>query len=170
MTISRPFCALILALLCSGVFAAEPTVDSPLPTLNIMERGELTMSGDEFTFQYFGATMSDSKIFEPFTDLLQESLEPGTVHVTTVLNLDAAMWGTTGFVISELEKNKRQHPDATMVVDDKGTGLVEWDLGETGSGLIITDAKGVVKYFTRKSLSEEELTAALELVRANADS
>lgn len=185
MTISRPFCALILALLCSGVFAAEPTVDSPLPTLNIMERGELTMSDDEFTFtpwrsdanlgkvqvfQYFGATMSDSKIFEPFTDLLQESLEPGTVHVTTVLNLDAAMWGTTGFVISELEKNKRQHPDATMVVDDKGTGLVEWDLGETGSGLIITDAKGVVKYFTRKSLSEEELTAALELVRANADS
>ena len=185
MTVSRTLGALLLTLLCSKVLAAAPTVDAPLPPLSIAERGELTMSGDDFTFvpwqaeaklgkvqvfQYFGATMSDSKIFEPFTDLLQTSLEPGTVHVTTVLNLDAAMWGTTGFVISELEKNKRKHPDATMVVDENGTGLAAWDLGESGSGLIITDADGIVKYFTRESLSDEELTAALELVRANAGS
>jgi YtfJ family uncharacterized protein len=185
MTISRLLSSFMLTLFCGSVFAAAPTVDSPLSLLDIAERGELTMSGDEFAFvpwrsdanlgkvqvfQYFGATMGDSKIFEPFTDLLQKSVAPGTIHVTTVLNLDAAMWGTTGFVISELEKNKRLHPESTMVVDDKGTGLIEWDLGEAGSGLIITDAKGIVKYFTRQSMSEDELAAALALVRANTGS
>ncbi|MCB1687522.1 MAG: hypothetical protein KDI33_03515 [Halioglobus sp.] len=185
MTISRLLSGFLFTLLCSSTFAAAPAIDTPLAELNINERGELTMSGDDFKFipwrfdaglgkvqviQYFGATMSDSKIFEPFTDLLQKSLEPGVVHVTTVLNLDAAMWGTTGFVISELEKNKRLHPDSTMVVDDKGTGLVEWELGEAGSGLVITDDKGVVKYFTRKAMSEDEMAAALALIQANVKS
>ena len=88
----------------------------------------------------------------------------------TVLNLDAAMWGTTPFVLSELEKNKRVYPDATMVVDDKGAGVSVWELGDTGTGLIITDAKGIVKYFTRQTMSAEEMTAALELIRANLES
>ncbi len=185
MTISRLLSSFMLTVFCSSVFAAAPTVDSPLPLLDISERGELTMSGDDFAFvpwgsnanlgkvqvfQYFGATMSDSKIFESFTDLLQKSFEPGAIQVTTVLNMDAAMWGTTGFVISELKKNKRVHPDATMVIDDKGTGVTAWDLGETGSGLFITDAKGIVKYITRVAMSEDEQAAAVALIRANSGS
>ncbi|CAA0088418.1 putative protein YtfJ [Halioglobus japonicus] len=185
MTISRLMATFTLTLFCSSSFAAAPAVDAPLSTLTIEERGELTMAGDDFKFipwksdqnlgkvqviQYFGATMGDSKIFEPFTDLLQTSLEPGTVHVTTILNMDAAMWGTSGFVISELEKNKRVHPDSTMVVDDNGTGVTEWSLGEAGSGLIIVDAKGVVKLFTLKAMSEDEMAAAVALIKANAKS
>ena len=92
------------------------------------------MSGDDFSFvpwrsdidpgkvhvmQYFGATMGDRRPFKPFTDLLQRAWTR-YLHVTTVLNLDAAMWGTTGFVVSELKKNKRIHPQATMVLDDEG--------------------------------------------------
>jgi uncharacterized protein len=185
MTISRLMATLVVALFCSGSFAAAPTLDAPLSTLTIEERGELTLSGDDFKFipwnsekhlgqvqviQYFGATMGDSKIFEPFTDLLQKSLEPGTVHVTTVLNMDAAMWGTSGFVISELEKNKRLHPDSTMVVDEDGTGVSEWALGEAGSGLVIVDAKGIVKFFTLKAMSEDEMATALALIKTNAKS
>ena len=185
MTITRAIFTVAIALLCARAMAGTVALDSPLPVLNITERGELTMSNDDFgfipwrsdanlgkaqVFQYFGATMSDSEIFKPFTDLLQTSFEPNTIHVTTVLNLDAAMWGTTGFVISELQKNKRQHPMSTMVVDDKGTGVTEWDLGKTGSGLIITDEKGIVKYFTRQGMSEDEITAALALLRSGQDS
>ena len=185
MTFSRLLSGIVLTLSCASVFAATPTVNSPLPLLDISERGELTMAGDDFTFtpwrsdanlgkvqviQYFGATMSDSKIFEPFTDLLQKSVKPGVVHVSTVLNMDAAMWGTSGFVLSELEKNKRVHPDATMVVDEKGAGVTAWDLGDSGSGLIILDSSGIVQYFTQRPLSAEELTAALALVKKNADS
>jgi hypothetical protein len=40
-------------------------------------------------------------------------------------------------------------------------------LGKAGSGLIITDAKGIVKYFTREAMSEDDITAALSLLRAD---
>jgi YtfJ family uncharacterized protein len=171
-----------MLLLCTRVFAGTVALDAPLPLLDIAERGELTMNQEDFSFvpwrsdanlgkvqvfQYFGATMGDSEIFKPFTDLLQTSFEPDTIHVTTVLNMDAAMWGTTGLVISELEKNKKKHPTATMVIDDEGTGVQQWDLGKAGSGLIITDAKGIVKYFTREAMSEDDITAALSLLRAD---
>jgi len=170
-----------LALASGTAHAAAPTIGSPLPVLNITDRGELTMNGEKFSFipwssetnpgkvhiiQYFGATMGDSKVFEPVTDLLETSVKPGTVHVSTVLNLDAALWGTTGFVMSELEKNKKIHPQATMVVDEDGAGVSQWDLGEAGTGLIVMDDQGIVKYFNRKSLTEEELASTMELIRS----
>ncbi len=174
--------------LCSALFLASfqalagaPTVGLPLPALSIDDRGELTMSGEDFGFQpwtsetnpgkihviqYFGANLGDRDVFAPFTDMLQEKLEPGTVHVSTVLNMDAALWGTTGFVLSELEKNKKQHPEATMVLDEEGTGVSAWDLGDDGTGLIVMDEQGIVKYFKRSSLDEEERANTLELIRS----
>jgi YtfJ family uncharacterized protein len=177
--------AVILCVACvlgsAGALAGVPKVGAPLPTLKIAERGELTMSGDDFSYvpwtsetnpgkvhviQYFGANLGDRDVFQPFTDLLQESVEPGAVHVSTVLNMDAALWGTTGFVLSELEKNKKMHPLATMVLDEEGTGVDTWELGEDGTGLIVMDDKGVVQYFKRSSLNEEERTSTLELIRS----
>ena len=181
MPISRMILSLILTLVSGAAFAGAPAIDSPLPALSIAERGELTMTGDDFNFvswssdnklgnvhviQYFGANMGDRDVFKPFTDLLETSLEPEAVHVTTILNLDAAIWGTTGFVVSELKKNKRIYPLATMVVDDEGSGVLKWDLGKAGTGLLVMDNKGIVKYFTRQSLSEQEMTTTLELVRS----
>lgn len=185
MTLSRIILALVLPFISAIAFAGVPTVDSPLPTLSIAERGELTMTADDFKFvpwssdqspgkvhviQYFGATMGDRDVFRPFTDLLQTSFEPGAIHVTTVLNLDAAMWGTTGFVVSELKKNKKVHPKATMVLDDDGTGVKDWDLGKDGTGLIVVDDKGVVKFFSRKSLEADEMSSTVELIRATISS
>lgn len=165
----------------AGAAAGVPTVGAPLPALEIAERGELTMSGNDFSFvpwtsetnpgkvhviQYFGANLGDRDVFQPFTDMLQERVEPGAVHVSTVLNMDAALWGTSGFVLSELEKNKKMHPLATMVLDEEGIGVSRWDLGDDGTGLIVMDDKGVVQYFKRSSLDEKERTSTLELIRS----
>jgi hypothetical protein len=181
MAIFRFIFSLAFAFVCSNALASTPTVGAPLPLLNITERGEIVMNGDDFAFvpwrsdigpgkahviQYFGATMGDRDLFEPFTDLLQANLEPGSYHVTTILNLDAAMWGTTGLVISELEKNKRLHPQATMVVDNEGLGVKEWNLGKAGTGIIVLDDKGIVQYFSLGAPTEKEMASALELMRA----
>ena len=182
MTFSRLIPSFVLMLVCTNALAGTPTIDAPLPLLAITERGELTLTNDEFSFipwsseaglgkvhviQYFGATAKHKDTFKPFTDLLQTSFEPGSINVTTVLNLDAAMWGTTGLVMSELKKNKRLLPKATMVVDDNGSGVIEWDLGKVGTGLIVMDDKGIVKYFSRQALSETEMASTVELMRAN---
>ncbi len=182
MGLSRAIPGLLLALFCVRALAVAPAVDAPLPPLNIAERGELTLVGNDVKFvpwrsdanpgkvhivQYFGASMSDSKIFEPVTDMLEKDLPPDTVHVTTVLNLDAAVWGTTGFVMSELEKNKRLHPRATIVVDDKGQGVTAWDLGKPGVGLFVLDKQGVVKFSALHALSETEMASVMALLRGN---
>ena len=185
MAISRMIFGMIMTLACARALAEALTLQSPLPLLSIGDRGELMHDkDDEFSFtpwrsdhnpgkvhvvQYFGANMGDSEIFEPFTDLLQESLEPDVYHVTTILNLDAAMWGTSGWVVSEVKKSKRKHPDATIVLDEEGTGVVEWQLGDEGNGLIVLDDKGIVRYFSKQALSAEEMRSTLALVRSNID-
>ncbi|MDG2047275.1 MAG: YtfJ family protein [Halioglobus sp.] len=181
MAFPRLISSFAAILFCANALADAPTVDAPLPVLAISERGELTLTDDEFSFipwtsegadlgkvhviQYFGANLKNKDTFKPFTDLLQTSFEPGTISVTTILNLDAAMWGTTGMVMSELEKNKRMLPEASMIVDEDGIGVTDWNLGDAGTGLIILDEKGIVKYFSRQALSEAEMASTIQLMR-----
>ncbi len=183
MTFSRLIPSFLLILVCTNALAGAPTINASLSLLDITERGELTLTNDEFSFipwssataglgkvhviQYFGANLKNKDTFKPFTDLLQSSFKPGVINVTTILNLDAAMWGTTGMVMSELKKNKRMLPEASMVVDDDGIGVTEWDLGDAGTGLIVLNEKGTVKYFSRKALNEAEMTSTIELMRDN---
>jgi hypothetical protein len=176
----------MLLMIASGAALAEvPTVQSPLPLLNITDRGELKLEDNEFSYtpwgseqnrgkvhivQYFGGTKSDSEIFKPFTDLLQETFGVGTYHVTTIINLDAALWGTSGFVVSEVKENKRKFPLSTMVLDEDGAGVSAWQLGKPGAGLVILDSQGIVRYFTTEAMSAEEMRASVDLVRSNMDS
>ncbi len=176
----------ILLLIASGAALAEvPTVQSPLPPLSITDRGELKLEDNEFSYtpwgseqnpgkvhivQYFGGTKSDSEIFKPFTDLLQETFSLGTYHVTTIINLDTALWGTSGFVVSEVKENKRKFPLSTMVLDEDGAGVSAWQLGKLGAGLVILDSQGIVRYFTTEAMSAEEMRVSVDLVRSNMDS
>lgn len=174
---------LLLTLFASTANASGqvPALQQPLPYLSIEDRGELVLDNDTFSFQpwstdnhpgkvhilqYIGGTKADSKIFEPFTDSLQETLEPGSYHVTTIINLDAAVWGTSGFVVSEVKSSKRKYPLSTIVLDEEGRGVHQWQLGDSGVGLAILDRAGKLLYFTRAALSESEMHAALDLVRS----
>jgi YtfJ family uncharacterized protein len=185
MTIHRYILSVLLLITAAGALAGEPRVKAPLPALEITDRGELTFVNDEFDYspwssehnpgmvhivQYFGGTMADSERFKPFTNLLQETLPLGTYHVTTIINLDAALWGTSGFIVSEVKDSKRKFPMSTLVLDEEGTGVQAWQLGEDGAGLAVIDKRGIVRYFTREPMGPEEMTATLDLVRADIDS
>ena len=158
---------LLLLLLLAPAQASTPVAS--LPPLQISKLGELVLEGDEFDYrqwrsgqpvnkvhvlQYFPGTMSASKTFEPFTDYLQVQYEPGSFHVTTIINLDAAVWGTGGFVVSEVKKSKRRYPRSTMVLDKTGDAVSAWELGEQGLGLFILDAQGKVHFQARNAMSE----------------
>ena len=185
MTMQRLMITVTLMISCAAALAQPPVLQAPLPVLDIADRGEIQYEDNAFSFtpwnsgnnpgkvhivQYFGGTKSDSEIFKPFTNLLQETFELGTYHVTTIINLDAALWGTTGFVISEIKENKRKHPGSTLVLDEEGTGAAKWQLGKKGAGLAILDDQGIVRYFTTEPMSTEEMSTSLDLVRANIDS
>ena len=163
---------LILGLVSVSAGAAPPALNQTLPLLVLEDRGELLLEGDEFSFspwrsdsgpekvhvlQYFAGTKSASEAFEPFTDRLQEVLVPETYHVTTVINLDAALWGTTGFVVSELKANKRRYPLATLVLDEDGLGAKTWELGKKGALLAIMDATGQVRFLSNQPMTPEQI-------------
>jgi YtfJ family uncharacterized protein len=177
----RKVLTLTFSLLAPVVHSQAPALDQALPAVVIEERGELLLEDDEFNFrpwrsdvnpgsvhvlQYFPATKAASKIFEPFTDRLQESLEPGSYHVSTIINLAAALWGTTGFVVSEVKASKREFPLATIVLDEEGIGASTWELGKKGALLAISDSRGRVRYLAREALTEEQINSQLNWIRA----
>ncbi|MFK7975042.1 MAG: YtfJ family protein [Halioglobus sp.] len=176
--------AAIVASIClvgyQSAMAESPTVGSALPAIAIDNHGQLALDGEDITYtpwrsdapseniqviQYLAATMNAKDIFAPFTDRLQSDFEEGAVEVTSIINLKAALWGTSGLVMSEIKKNKRKHPESNFVLDKKGHGASEWGLGKKGSALLIVDA-GTVKFSSETSLSEAELESAIALLQS----
>jgi YtfJ family uncharacterized protein len=177
----RKTLALLFMLVAPVVHSQAPAVDQALAAVVIEDRGELVLEQGEFSFrpwrsdanpgrvhvlQYFAGTKDASEMFEPFTDRLQESLDPGTYHVTTVINLAAALWGTSGFVVSEVKSSKREFPLATIVLDEEGIGASTWQLGKKGALLAIMDGLGQVRYLAREALSEEQISNQVDWIRA----
>jgi YtfJ family uncharacterized protein len=175
--------ALTLTLLLLTAFplaATNITVGSPLPSLTITDRGELVLKDDEILYepwvlpqgigkvhvvQYMAGRMSARGQTKPFTDRLESDLPDESVHVTTVINLDDAIWGSTGFVVGEIKSNKRKYPDATMVLDEEGTGRTTWGLQLKVATTVVLDPGGSVLYFKEGAMSETEIESTLELIR-----
>jgi len=165
--------------------AAPPNIGSELPQMSVSDKGEMLLSGGEYSYQpwqfttrageihvlqYFAGTKKGSKTFEPFTDQLQVEFLDGGYHVTTVINLDAAMWGTGGFVISEAKASKKKYPQSTMVLDEEGDGVEAWGLGETGTLLAVMDKQGHVIFISHAALSKDELAATVALIKQQMES
>ncbi len=176
----RTFLIFTLLLFTAYTQAGKPSVGSELPKLSVSDKGEILLSGDKFSYQawhsaakpgevhvlqYFAGTKSASKIFEPFTDQLQVELPDRGYHVTTIINLDAAMWGTGGFVVSEAKASKKKYPLSTLVLDEQGNGVDAWELGETGALLVVMDKRGSVIFVSHAALTEDDMAATLALIK-----
>lgn len=171
-------------LLTSSLCAAEISLGKPVPPLSIENKGELVLKDSKIhyqqwdtkvfstsqsprvhTVQYLAARMSASKINEPFTDRIDAADFPTDKHlVTTIINVDDAMWGTTGFVTAELEANKKKHPHASMVADQYGLGAKAWSLSQENSAVMILAPSGEVLFFKQGALSAAELDESIQLI------
>ncbi|MEP5764530.1 MAG: YtfJ family protein [Halieaceae bacterium] len=181
-TFSRLLIAIVLACGYSSTSAQATsiTVGAPLPELTIDERGELMLNGDDFAYtpwrnpggigkvhvlQYMAGTLKARSQTRPFTDQLQENLPLGSYHVTTVINLDDVLWGTTGFVVGEVKDSKRKYPDSTIVLDEEGSGLDTWQLKPKGATIVVLDPGGSVLFLKQGAMSEQEIENTLNLIR-----
>jgi hypothetical protein len=106
---------------------------------------------------------------KPFTDRLETALPPGSIDVTTVVNMDDALWGTSGFVMGQMKANKRRYPESTFVLDDTGRGLTALGLEPGIANIVILDAGGTVLYFKQGAMSEADIDSTLELIRQHID-
>jgi YtfJ family uncharacterized protein len=175
----------LISLASHTAFSGDVIPGERLSDLSIADRGELVLSDGDVEYkpwsypqqpgkvhvvQYMAATMSASKIQEPFRDKMGTDLPQDNAFLsTTILNLDEAMWGTSGMVVSKLKSSKQAFPYAVMVVDEKGAGLSQWQLEKENSAVIVTDAAGVVRYFKQGSMTEAEIDSTLALIRQYID-
>lgn len=181
MLLRQIITAALATTFCVALQAQPIATGSPVPTLVIEDRGEATLNGDDIVYQhwssetnpgkvhilqYLAATRGASKIYSRFTDSLPETFEKTDFHITTVLNLDDAMWGTSSFVVSEIESKKREFPGATLVLDEDGDGLKAWELAQKGAALAILDKDSKVLYFTQDPMSDTDLEEMLAIVKS----
>ncbi|MEQ9464451.1 MAG: YtfJ family protein [Haliea sp.] len=152
----------------------------PLPPLLIEEQGELLLEdgrrqfrpwhsdsglGQPQVIQYMAARMSTSKLNEPLTDALQAAaFPPDSLRVTTILNLADAAWGTRGFVLGELESNKKKHPQAVLVADESGAGLNRWQLAAKNSAIAVVAPDGAIALFHEGPLDEAGIDRVLSMI------
>jgi hypothetical protein len=176
--------ALLLALLLHALGAAALSPGDTLPPVRIDSPGELRLEGERIAFapwdtaalagrlhivQYLAARKSSQDLIQPFNDRLKASGIPlERYHLTTIVNLDDAMFGTRGFVMSELEDNKRRYFRSTIVADDAGAGRTAWGLAEKSSAVLVLDPGGRVLFFREGAMSEDEIERILSLLRDGA--
>ena len=175
--------ALLIALLCVLALPVRALeVGQPLPGLQIDSLGEMQIgSDDKLHFSawdsghlggktqvllYMAARLSSKGMSEPFTDRLEAAGIPlERYHVTSVVNLDDALFGTRGFVLSELESKKRRYFRSSIVADDRGLGQKAWGLARKSSAIIILGVNREVLFFHEGAVSPAQIEAALQLIR-----
>ena len=178
---ARFFAGLMAGLATTLALAGQPQPGSRLDDLTISDRGELVLTGDDVGYQswnypqapgkvhvlqYMAATRSASEINKPFRERMKTELPQGGEFLSsTILNLDEAMWGTSGLVVSEIKSNKQTFPLAVIVADEKGVSRRQWDLQEDSAAVMVIDPQGVVQFFKQGAMTPAEIDSTLALVR-----
>ncbi len=170
-------------LMCLGNSAtAAVPVGEPLPAIAITEKGELVLSppdkvhyeawatsglaGRVHVIQYLAGRISAPKINRPFTDRLGElRIESEYYHVTTIINLNDTLFGTSAIVASQLKRNKRKYPASSIVADEHGDGAKLWRLNPGNSAIFILSPQGKVLFFKDGSLNNTEIEQAVDIIR-----
>jgi YtfJ family uncharacterized protein len=115
---------------------------------------------------HLAARMSSDKIIDPLRNRLEEEkFTPGSFQSISVVNIDDALWGTSGLVSSEMEKNKRAHPEAIMVADDASRGLTAWELQKGTVAVILLDVNGEIRYLKEGKLDSDDIETILSLLK-----
>lgn len=156
-------------------------LNSGLPALAIREPGELRLVGDDIRYTSWSTTeikqgrsalifylpgrARSEAIIAPLRERLEARAFPeGSFQSISIVDLDAALWGTSGFVLSSMAKNKRKYPRASLIADRDGEASRAWSLQPSTVAVILLDASGRIEYLHEGELSEGEVGKIMELL------
>ena len=179
-----PICLLIFAVESSQ--AEQIRLGQPLPTVTLNELGKLNLEGEQisyvpwnsselrgkvFTIYHLAGTRSAASLNGAFIDrLLEEQFDllPGNPHQTfNIINLDDAMFGTSGIVQRTVEDRKRKYIVPGFALDKEGVIRKAWGLAPESSAVIILNRAGKVVFFKDGQLSQAEIDRAVQLIKQN---
>lgn len=89
----------------------------------------------------------------------------GALYQTTnIINADDAIFGTSAFVRSSVEKAKKENAHSQIVLDNRGAVKNAWQLKEKDSLILVLDKNGKVKFVHEGKLSQQQIADILSLV------
>jgi len=179
--LSRQVLPFTAALLSASLQAATISVGKPVPAVVVEDRGEIYLQTDGsdayrpwqsdstrgriVVLQHMAARLSSKSVLQAFNDTMEKrAYPPEKVLVAVVINLDDALWGTTGLVQSELKGNKKKHPLSNIVADKKGVARNAWDLKQQNAAIAVLDANGTVLFFKEGKPTAQDTSAIFEMI------
>lgn len=139
--------------------------------ISYQEWGSKDLSGRTRTIYHLAARDGIDEINEPYIDALiaaklPEALPDSPYKTITILNIDDALWGTSGIAGRRLENSQKEFAYACYVADEDGTAIKTWGLKEKESAVIVLDPEDRVLFFKEGKLSKDEIQTAVALIKS----
>ncbi|MFC3914851.1 YtfJ family protein [Pseudaeromonas sharmana] len=177
------FISLLAGLLLPALAHAHSIqLASPLPAVQVSEQGELQLQSGQTRYQGWDSQQLPGKVRviqhiagrshakelnAPLIEAIKAAKLPhDRYQTTTIVNLDDALFGTGGFVVSSVEKSKAEFPWSSFVLDEQGVVRKAWDLQEESSAIVVLDKDGKVRFVKDGALSPEEIATVMTLLHS----
>ncbi len=172
-------CALLFS---SSALSASPLSEGePLPELQVSAPGVLALQEDESIhylpwdststagkptlIYHLAGTSSASDLNRRFIDRLKQlELPKGSYYFVTIVNLEDALWGTSGLVQRSVEKRQRRYQQNIFVLDETSIVRNTWGLVPESSAVLLLDASGTLVRVKDGPLTAEEEQEFVELI------
>ncbi|PHH45783.1 YtfJ family protein [Pluralibacter gergoviae] len=151
-----------------------------VPPVGVADLGELMLNNDEFSYKKWnsaqlagkvrvvqhiaGRTSAKEKNATLVEAIKSANLPHDKYQTTTIVNTDDAIPGTSMFVRSSIESNKKLYPWSQFIVDSDGLVRQSWQLEEKGSAVIVLDKAGRVQWVKDGSLTPQEVQQVIALL------
>ena len=148
--------------------------------VGVADRGELILDNDKFSYKNWNSAQLPGKVRvvqhiagrssakEKNAALVEAIKSAGLPHdryqTTTIVNTDDAIPGTSMFVRSSIESNKKLFPWSQFVVDSDGLVRKAWQLDESSSAIVVLDKEGRIQWSKDGELTAGEVQQVVALL------
>ena len=148
--------------------------------VGVADRGELILDNDKFSYKNWNSAQLPGKVRvvqhiagrssakEKNAALIEAIKSAGLPHdryqTTTIVNTDDAIPGTSMFVRSSIESNKKLFPWSQFVVDSDGLVRKAWQLDESSSAIVVLDKEGRIQGSKDGELTAGEVQQVIALL------
>ena len=148
--------------------------------VGVADRGELILDNDKFSYKNWNSAQLSGKVRvvqhiagrssakEKNAALIEAIKSAGLPHdryqTTTIVNTDDAIPGSSMFVRSSIESNKKLFPWSQFVVDSDGVVRKAWQLDEGSSAIVVLDKDGRIQWSKDGTLTADEVKQVIALL------
>lgn len=172
---------ILLACLPFMATAHNLTLHQTPPAVAVTNAGELVLTQNQLSarnwrlsngegkvrlVQHIAGRSSAKELNAPLIEAIKAANLPRDRYQTvTIINVDDALFGTSGFVRSSAEESKREFPWSSIVVDNKGVVAQGWQLTAKNSAIILLNKEGTVLFAKEGALNSEQINSVMMRIK-----